>query len=62
MSENLCISVNLRHAYNDQLKGGSGNDILLGAAADLLLGGNGRDLLVGGFDSDWLGAMPTKTF
>jgi len=40
---------------NDQLGGGTGNDILLGEAGnDTLLGGDGRDLLIGGLNSDTL--------
>src|SRR5262249_2376263 len=38
---------------NDRLKGGAGNDVLLGQGGDdLLVGGAGRDLLLGGTGAD----------
>ena len=42
-------------AGNDQVTGGAGHDILLGAAGnDTLTGGAGDDLLIGGSDADRL--------
>ena len=40
-------------AGNDKIKGGSGNDILLGEAGDdNLWGGDGRDIVIGGMGAD----------
>src|SRR6185295_19825296 len=41
---------------NDRLKGGAGNDVLLGEDGDdNLLAGGGRDLMIGGDGADQLG-------